>query len=257
MKCSDGRLYHGVVAEKAIAAWLWRLSQQWSREKGRLKKEAQRTKKPVVYPEFDQWISLECPEALPYLSLRQTTPVPEDMTPLSPGHDPPVPRETPSKRSEVKGSKDLNHRFPGVVSTTAPPDRTAAVGNLPPNPDALGRILDECKRAKVEDVTEDNAVIARWIRNGATPGQVVLALVEAREQGSCPFPEVLRIGYVDKILVRIVEQDLKAREANEATLARTQQQTEEQRAWIDKTLPPDQPIPEAAAKFVKHRPLEP
>jgi hypothetical protein len=100
--CSDQRLYHPVVAEKAIGSWLARLRYLWRRECDRLKKQAQRTKVKADLPDFDLWITGACPEAVPYLSSGQLSNVPEDMEPLSPGQPPNVPRETPHKVSEVK-----------------------------------------------------------------------------------------------------------------------------------------------------------
>lgn len=118
---------------------------------------------------------------------------------------------------------DTNHCFPGDSNSPAsalPP--TADGRDQPHNPDALSRILLECKRAKVEDLTDDNPVIARWIRNGATPTQVTKALTEARAPGAKPPPAELRIGYVDTILERVMRQDAEAAAATEARLKRTQ-----------------------------------
>lgn len=55
--CSDGRLYHDVVAEKALEAWDKRLRFQWAKAKDRHRKatkdvpEAERS----TFPDFDDW----------------------------------------------------------------------------------------------------------------------------------------------------------------------------------------------------------
>ncbi len=104
VKCSDGRLYHPVVVEMAIEGWRARLDQRWKTECARLKKQAQRTRQDIVLPEFNLWITHECPEFTPYLSKGTRPIVPEDIPQPSPGQPPLVPRETASKGREGKGS---------------------------------------------------------------------------------------------------------------------------------------------------------
>lgn len=55
VKCSDGRLYHPVVAEKAIEAQLARDMQAYKTECARIKKAAQRGKFDAEYPTFEEW----------------------------------------------------------------------------------------------------------------------------------------------------------------------------------------------------------
>ncbi len=77
IKCSDGRLYHPVVAEKANDAWEAKLQQRWKTECARLKKQCQRNKAPFNPPTFDEWLSLNCPQG-------QTDDVPRDASETSP-----------------------------------------------------------------------------------------------------------------------------------------------------------------------------
>jgi hypothetical protein len=56
-QCSDGRLYHRVVAEKALEAWRERLRNRWRTECGRIKKSAQRTDSQPKYPAFEEWMA--------------------------------------------------------------------------------------------------------------------------------------------------------------------------------------------------------
>jgi hypothetical protein len=74
--CSDGRLYHPVIAEKAVDAWRSKLKQRWFTECGRIKKHNQRHGTTVSLPELDAWISLGCPQG-------HALPVPEDKPPVS------------------------------------------------------------------------------------------------------------------------------------------------------------------------------
>lgn len=76
--CSDGRLYHPVIAEKAIDAWRSKLRQRWSTECGRIKKHNQRHGLSLPVPDFEAWLSSGCPQGQPL-------PVPEDKPTVSPG----------------------------------------------------------------------------------------------------------------------------------------------------------------------------
>jgi hypothetical protein len=55
VRCSDGRLYHPIVAEKARDAWDGKLRLRHRRECERIKKAAQRASTAPVYPTFDEW----------------------------------------------------------------------------------------------------------------------------------------------------------------------------------------------------------
>ncbi|WP_198001582.1 DUF1376 domain-containing protein [Chromobacterium haemolyticum] len=62
IKCSDGRLYHPVIAEKAAEAWKSKLKQRWATECARIKKYCQRKKQPYNLPSFEEWLSQNRPE---------------------------------------------------------------------------------------------------------------------------------------------------------------------------------------------------
>ncbi|MEX3555806.1 MAG: DUF1376 domain-containing protein, partial [Burkholderia gladioli] len=62
MKCSDGRLYHPVVAEKARDGWIAKLKQRFKTECARIKKHCQRHEVPYVEPDFDDWVAAGCPQ---------------------------------------------------------------------------------------------------------------------------------------------------------------------------------------------------
>jgi hypothetical protein len=54
-RCDDGRLYHPVLAEKALDAWDGKLRNRHRRECERIKKAAQRAKTDPAYPSFEDW----------------------------------------------------------------------------------------------------------------------------------------------------------------------------------------------------------
>ena len=65
VKCSDGRLYHAVIAEKAVDAWKSKLIQRWKSECGRIKKHNQRHKTTHAVLEYDAWINAGRPQGQP------------------------------------------------------------------------------------------------------------------------------------------------------------------------------------------------
>lgn len=222
VKCSDGRLYHQVVAEKALDAWRSRLEHRWTNDKAAEKKRASRAKREPVYLPFPLWITANCPEAIPYLSRWTKETVPEDTAQQSQGKPDQcpgsVPGEKPSKGIEGKGSSSNTYRGNGEsIAGDQPP----AGCEIPtPKPEASDRILAECTRAKLEDPTAENAIVGRWISSGATPTQVATALAEARRYK--PAGEPLEARYVNPIIERIVEADRRTREQVEARVKRTQ-----------------------------------
>ncbi len=61
IECSDGRLYHAVVSEKALEAWKAKIEQRFRTEVARVKKHNQRHGTTHLTPEFDAWLSLGRP----------------------------------------------------------------------------------------------------------------------------------------------------------------------------------------------------
>lgn len=120
--CDDGRLYHPVVAEKALEAWRSKLEQRWKTECSRIKKHNQRHSMSLALPDFDEWLSLGCPQGQPL-------PVPGDNPPKSPGHPPLVPRETHSKGQgrDREGIKEEKEKYP-PASQGPPQPKPAARG---------------------------------------------------------------------------------------------------------------------------------
>ena len=101
--CDDGRLYHVVLAEKAIAAWTEKLKQRYRTECARIKKAAQRANEQPDYPSFEVW----CYE----------NDVPSDIRNLSLGTDEGQERDVPamsrSKGREGKGREGKNSSIGG------------------------------------------------------------------------------------------------------------------------------------------------
>ena len=98
VKCSDGRLYHPVVAEKANEAWMRKLEQAWRTECGRIKKLNQRHEISLPFPTLEQFLSpdYEPPKAPPVPDLSRGT-----LSPCPSGQDHHVPDLSPGKCTPI------------------------------------------------------------------------------------------------------------------------------------------------------------
>lgn len=153
VKCSDGRLYHGVIAAIAIESWGSHLLQRFHTECERVRKDCQRRKVQYVKPDPVLWITANVPEALPYLSQWKRWNVPRDTPPESQGQAPHVPAENVPKGREgslpsTTSSGDGTTSARASAVTTPGPDspgksKPRAHGNWRTDPDACMRKLTE------------------------------------------------------------------------------------------------------------------
>lgn len=120
VECSDGRLYHPVVAEKARDAWQAKLEQRWRTECGRIKKHNDRHPGAnVEKPSFEEWLSQGCPQGHPLF-------VPSDTRGDGERHPPDVTGETTSKRQgEGQGQGQGDSYSDPNGSGGLPPEKTA------------------------------------------------------------------------------------------------------------------------------------
>lgn len=146
VKCSDGRLYHPVVAEKAREAWQSKLEQRYRTECARIKKHNDRHGTKVPKPEFSDWLSLGCPQG-------QALPVPRDKQDCPAN----VTGETPSKgQGEGQGQGNL---YLKKAQSEIPEDwRPDAAGLLA----AAGLDLDATLQAFRANHVSKGSVRADW-----------------------------------------------------------------------------------------------
>jgi len=158
--CSDGRLYHPVVAEKARDAWVGKMAQRWRTECARIKKHNQRHKlegdAAVQFPDFDVWMSQGCPQGQPLH-------VPGTKADGPKGQGPSVPRETASKgqgegQGQGQGEEVDNPQPPEGGKRKAKPKADGAV--------CLRTWLDAGKAKGEQPVPPDDPVFAYAGRAG-------------------------------------------------------------------------------------------
>lgn len=211
VKCSDGRLYHPVVAEKALDAWKSKLLQRWRTECARIKKHAQRHKISLDVPEFEEWMSQGCPQGHPL-------PVPETPGKCPQGQAGPVPRENGSNRSEVKGSKPLKPISVIPTSTTEPlsggsppePSSSAADGKPPPDPErcqvVAQRIVKlEAQRGKTARIFASDRRVQAWVAAGIRDPELREAYELAVAQRIADRDDTpINAGFLDRFVAKVL-----------------------------------------------------
>jgi hypothetical protein len=84
VKCSDGRLYHAVIAEKAVAAFAAKERHAYAKFQDRMRKEnkaRERDGKPQFgIPTVEQWKSGAYPHGIPPEPSPNSTPIPPEIT---------------------------------------------------------------------------------------------------------------------------------------------------------------------------------
>lgn len=222
MKCSDGRLYHPVLAPKVQKAWAGRVAQRkraqarWDKERGKDEKptschgicrgnasESVRVNNqskdwPAAAPQADGFAFAVEDDRVARTADHETTPEPEHMPPAGP------------VRSR---HRSIFAHLPRVVALTGRPERACRglLGSwrkkLGDDVDGLDGLLTECER---QDVAEPVAWMERAISR--TTGQPVAekhkteaektvdtALSRAQRAWSALFEECRDFGWVNRV----------------------------------------------------------
>ena len=159
IKCDDGRLYHPVVAEKALEAWDSKLHHAHSKLKERLRKSYG---KDAKQPTFDQWISAGRPNDWPQSSAG----IPES----SAG----IPAEN-SLKGEGEGEGEGKGK--GYVNLK-PVDDTQGI-----SPSRAGAVCVALRAEGLASVNPSHPELLALLNDGAEIQEFVSAARIAREKG--------------------------------------------------------------------------
>lgn len=195
VECTDSRLYHTVVCEKALEAWKAKIEQRYRTEVARVKKHNQRHGTTHSTPEFSDWLSLGRPSGH-YLSVPGDKPQKtEDNT-----------GDKPSKgEGEGEGEGQGQGQGQGQGDSSSVAKATDAAGGAPAKKDKPPKTPEEMAKAEL------------W-----------RAAVSVLEQGGCPpsqcrtFMGKLVTDYTfpvvkDAVAAAVNEQPADAREYLKAT----------------------------------------
>lgn len=193
-KCSDGRLYHPVVAEKANEAWDAKRRQRWKTECARIKKHNDRHGTRHAQPTYEDWLSLGCPSGQLLFVPRDNEACPDSVT-----------RETHSKgEGEGEGYIEIQERthtplvhvapvcvsnpaddrpifdeLPAEPPQAAPPPRPPAP---PQTPTAAGLACLAMRAEGIADVNPASPKLAALLEAGATNEELAAAARGAVER---------------------------------------------------------------------------
>jgi hypothetical protein len=186
IECSDGRLYHPVVAEQVISGWQSKLKQRHRTLCAAVRKHNER--KPDDKrdsPDFEAWLSLECPGDVAAL-----------VTSMSRVTDPNVTRETASKRQgEGEGQRDYSTVAKATAAEAAPPSDLPDVAKS-----AEAHLWDAGKRflqSRGVGKAQSGSVIGKW-KGAHGTASVLEALGVAQREPDLVDP----IPFIEKILRR-------------------------------------------------------
>ena len=216
VKCADGRLYHPVVAEKAVEAWRAKMVQRWKTECARIKKHNQRHETSHPVPDLDEWLSLGCPQGQP-LSVRGTSADVPTEKPNSPSGQPTtVPRETHSKGQGEGQGQYLKEKEAAAASLAQAPAREAD-RSLPPLGEGKTaqelamavaiwlRRKEQARGKQPRGTNGSDPRIAAWLEAGATGLQLAeaydLAVLDREATGD---PGPITPGFLDVFVGKVL-----------------------------------------------------
>ena len=195
--CADGRLYHPVVAEKALDAWSAKFHQRWKSECSRIKKSNQRNGTAIVFPTLEE-----------FLSPNYRDPVPRDKPIVSPGTIPECPQEVPRDSiskgdgdgdGEGQGDKNKTPEEPVVDLPTAPEEKPAPI-SFDQIPTSRGAAISLLMRSNgVEGCNASNPIVQEWAANARVTDDLLLTAAKMAKDR-----DVLRPG--PNYLKPIIEQ---------------------------------------------------
>jgi hypothetical protein len=195
VKCSDGRLYHAVVAEKANEAWTAKLRQRLKTECARIKKHNERHGTSIQFPEFDAWLAAGCP-------VGQPLPVPSDKQPKSPRQGASVTGENQSKgQGEGQGqltSKSSSSQASTEVGAGQPHD-----DDDQPRESKRATAIAALLREDGIEATSGDAIVLAWATDPRV-NKELLALAIERARKFKPG-EAIGLVYLDKAVQTVLQ----------------------------------------------------
>jgi hypothetical protein len=167
IKCSDGRLYHPVVAEQVRDAWKSKLEQRWRTECSRIRKANQRNGTEHPQPTFEEFVARDKADAVTGLSHGTSPNVPSDIASNRQGQGQGQGQGIEEKSSEPNGSA---------------PD--APIADPPLDPEKV--MFDSGKRLLADagiPPSRAGPILGKWKREHGAEA-VIVALGKAQREGA-------------------------------------------------------------------------
>lgn len=202
VKCSDGRLYHPVVAEKAVGMWEDKLKRRHNMLLAAIRKHNERKSDQVNGPSYEDWLSLGRPEKIADL-VRATpighAPVTQDNGQMSRGQTPNVTQETASNITE-RNRTELNQKKPEPkppVSESSPKPSLAREKPPPGITDAALAFEYVCREADWRPSGDNQrangiGIINGWLALGCSLETILSGIASARRRDPVPTRSLKR-----------------------------------------------------------------
>jgi hypothetical protein len=196
VKCNDGRLYHPVVAEKALEAWQSKIKHAYGKFSDRIRKEnklrAEKGLSPIHVPTLEEWNSSgrtpEIPPAPAGIPPEKNNFPPESIS-VSAGKEDSsagIPPENSLKgEGEGEGEVNLNSK-PPLASAVSPPIATEARAENPPDgdvPTPAGQVALACRGLGYGDASSSDFKLKALIKAGLEPDEIIAVATEAKGKG--------------------------------------------------------------------------
>lgn len=221
IRCSDGRWYHPVVAEKAAEGWNAKLIQEHKRACDRQRKankeRAERNEEALPMPPHPPLLIATYPNGIPTWRYSDSIGIEESGGGNSSGNGHSVLRKSRLKgqgQGQCKGqgsTKTEGSNKAQLQASTLTSGSEAERAPPPgPTPDTahqaatLRGAMSAALRTEGVDVTPGNPLLTTWVENGVTIQEAREAVDRARLQK--PKPERIPAKYLDPIIADVVKE---------------------------------------------------
>lgn len=130
VRCSDGRLYHPVVAEQAVDGWRRKLEQRWRTDCARIKKRNQRDRTELPLPTFEAFMARLPPGARLSIVPEDGSGCPEGQHPLSSGTEGGCPQGNGIQETGTGTGTGTGTNLDKEADASLSPEPTTLVGVL-------------------------------------------------------------------------------------------------------------------------------
>lgn len=198
IKCSDGRLYHPIVARLANEAWKSKVEQRWRTEVGRRRKWNERhPEEPnLAIPSFEAFAAHypdDCPDDRTAMSQGQLS--------LVARTEAECPEDLPSKgQGEEQGQ--------GQGDSTTPPKPPEPDPPRPPDKRDLLSLTQEITQAAGVSIIKPSAVareldiVKRWVEAGIAIDDTVLPTIRKKVGDMRPDETVGSLAFFDALILK-------------------------------------------------------
>lgn len=163
-KCSDGRLYHETVCEKATQAWNAKLQHQYERAKDRLRKankaRASETppRPPLLELTFDAWNLQRLDGGIPMEKAEASAGIPQNQPAEKSG----IPPENPLRGNGEGTEKERNGEGTDISCVGAPNAAAPPPPPVPPESASVAKAPPTPRTARGERLAEDWQLPKAW-----------------------------------------------------------------------------------------------